>query len=118
MTETPKTDTPSAPYDLASVLESVNTQNLIFVGRDSAELLAKQADSVVSTKQDSSMTTFDVVMFPYLLNDSGEAVIAAGPRRGSYTGKLMSVLLNERKAKGRFVFADGTIIYRDNMILE
>lgn len=112
------TDTPNTPYDLASVLTAANTQNLIFVGRDSAELLAKQADLVVPTKQEDSMLTVDVVMFPYLINEKGEAVIAAGPRRGTFSGTLVSVLLNERKSKGRFVFADGTVIYRDNVILE
>jgi hypothetical protein len=102
------TETPNPPYDLASVLAAANTQNLVFVGRESTELLAKQ----------DSLTTINVVMFPYSLNDEGEAVIAAGPRRGTYTGKLISSLLNEKMNKGRFVFEDGTVIYRDSIILE
>jgi hypothetical protein len=112
------TDTPNAPYDLVSVLTAANTQNLIFVGRDCAELLAKQADSVVATKQEASLLTIDVVMFPYIINENGQAAIAAGPRRGTFSGSLVSVLLNANKSKGRFVFADGTVIYRDNTILE
>lgn len=113
MTETPK-------YDLPSVLAAANTQNLIFVGRDSAELLAKQADSIVATKQEESLFSIDVVMFPYLINIKNEAEIEAGvgPRRGTFAGRLASVLLNERKTKGRFVFDDGTVIYRDSSILE
>lgn len=112
------TETPTAKYDLEAVLTVVNTQNLIFVGRESTELLAKQADTVVATKQEGTLTTIDVVMFPYLLNPVGEAVEAGGPRRGFYSGTLLSVLLNDRMTKGKFVFADGTVLYRDNSILE
>lgn len=111
------TETANAPYDLAALLTAANTQNLIFVGRASTELLATRA-SLVTTKADDTLFSIDVVMFPYILNDKGEATIAAGPRRGVYSGELISVLLNERKTKGRFVFADGTVIYRDNLILE
>jgi hypothetical protein len=78
------TETPGAPYDLASVLTAANTQSLVFVGRDSAELLAKQADTVVVTKQEHTLLTVDVVMFPYVINEKNEAVVAAGPRRGTF----------------------------------
>lgn len=106
MTETPN----AAPYDLASLLTAASTQNMIFLGRDAAEMLMK----LVGVPD----TTVDVVMFPYIINGEGEAAIAAGPRRGFYTGKLLGVLLNERKTKGRFTFEDGTVIFRDSAILE
>ena len=104
-------DTP--PYDLSSIFQASQVQNFLFVGRDAAELLAdcflKRSDEIVKV---------DVVMFPYSVNENGEPVIAAGPRRGIFTGKILSVLLNERATKGRFVFSDGTVINRDNAILE
>lgn len=106
MTETPK----EAPYDLAVILTAASTQNMIFLGKEAAEMLMKLVDE--------PNTTVDVVMFPYIINSDGEAHIAAGPRRGFYTGKLVGVLLNERKTKGRFTFEDGTVIFRDNAILE
>lgn len=106
MTETPT----AAPYDLDSLLTAASTQNLIFVGRDVTDLLMKLVDE--------PCTTVDVVMFPYIINSDGGAAIAAGPRRGTYTGKLLGVLLNERRTKGRFTFEDGTVIYRDSAILE
>lgn len=112
------TETPTTKYDLEAVLAAANTQNLIFIGRENAELLAKQADAVVITKQEGTLTTVDVVMFPYLLDPAGEAVVAGAPRRGFYSGTLLSVLLNDRMTKGRFVFADGTVLYRDSGILE
>lgn len=106
MTETPT----AAPYDLDSLLTAASTQNLIFVGREVTDLLMKLVDE--------PCTTVDVVMFPYIINSDGGAAIAAGPRRGTYTGKLLGVLLNERRTKGRFTFEDGTVIYRDSAILE
>lgn len=106
MTETPN----AAPYDLEALLTAANTQNLIFVGKEVTDMLTKLVDI--------ADTTIDVVMFPYIINSNGEAAIAAKPRRGFYTGKLLGVLLNERKTKGRFTFEDGTVIYRDNAILE
>lgn len=111
------TESANAPYDLVSVLTAANTQNLIFVGKDSAELLATRA-TLTTTRSDDTLFNIDVVMFPYIVNEEGQAVIAAGPRRGVFAGELISVLLNERKTKGRFVFKDGTVIYRDNSILE
>jgi hypothetical protein len=109
--ETKLTETPNAaPYDLNPLLTAVSIQNLIFVGRDVTELLTKLVNE--------PDTTIDVVMFPYLVSGDGEAQAAAKPRRGFYTGKLLGVLLNERKTKGRFTFEDGTVIYRDSAILE
>lgn len=96
-------------YDLTSVLTAAHIQNLVFIGREGTELLPKLIDET---------STVDVVMFPYLIDEEGTAVAAAGPRRATFSGKLISVLLNERQTKGRFVFSDGTIIYRDSAILE
>lgn len=107
------TETPPELYPLALTVQSAHTQNLVYVGAEVADTLY---DCLRNDPE--QFVTVAVVMFPYLVNENNEAVIAAGPRRGSFTGKLVSVLLNDKKTNGRFVFSDGSIIYRDRNILE
>ena len=104
-------ETPAAP-DLNAAMAVAQTENLIFIGKDATSTLH---DFFIKKPGQSGIT--DVIMFPYQIVN-GEAVAAGGPRRGTFTGTVLSATLNDRMTKGRFVFADGTILYRDSTIIE
>lgn len=58
----------------------------------------------------------DVVFYPTTSNEEGKTVQGGPPRPGRITGKLVTARYTRDKTKGKFVFADGTIVYLDTSV--
>lgn len=102
MTEQMSTTAP--PYDitLASILPMDTYWR--FVGE--AELYI-----LVDPKNVGEVMTFDIYLFPYIVNDAGYPEASGKPRLGKYTGRLVSVEMTHKDSRGKFYFEDGTYLY-------
>lgn len=102
------------PYDFGAIQKLANMKYFIFVGEEEARDVATRFAKGIKEQ------TLDVILFPYLdERTSGGAVPNAGlnPKRATFTGTLLSTVMNERANKGEFRFSDGTVIHLDTNIL-
>jgi hypothetical protein len=97
------------PYDIQTVLQVTQTTGVLMVNKLNAELLTTHVGNVIMV---------DATFFTYTVDNNGLAYADKMPTSQVFSSTLLSYLINEERSKGQFVFADGTIVYYDQTILD
>tara|TARA_B100001146_G_C16155999_1_gene423437 strand:+ start:207 stop:524 length:318 start_codon:yes stop_codon:yes gene_type:complete len=85
-------------------------EHLIFVSADEAEMLIANVNA--------APVTIPVMVFNYGAKtqegSAGAVLEELPPVRGQFTGSVISAAVDEDRARGKFVFSDGTIIHMNS----